>query len=118
VRLSTPSREINIGSGTPKILIVLGRNGREGIMTAIVAIAYEEIDPETITEETIEPHLLYQANPDFVIKTGDSHPTDFLIWQSVYSELFFTDVNWCRFRRLDLLRTLCNYQSRIRRYGT
>lgn len=117
VRMSMPSGEITFGAGTPEILIVLGRSGREEITGAIAAIAREGIDPETITEETIESHLLYQVNPDFVIKTGGSHLTDFLIWQSVYSELFFTDVNWCRFRRLDLLRALRDYQSRVRRYG-
>ncbi|HJJ96066.1 MAG TPA: undecaprenyl diphosphate synthase family protein [Methanocorpusculum sp.] len=118
VRLSMPSGEVTSGRGTPEILIVLGRSGREEITGAIAAIAREGVDPETITEETIESHLLYQVNPDFVIKTGGSHLTDFLIWQSVYSELFFTDVNWCRFRRLDLLRALRDYQSRVRRYGT
>lgn len=118
VRLSMPSGEISCGSGSPEILIVLGRSGREEIAGAIAAIAAEDIDPASITEETIESHLLYQVNPDFVIKTGGSHLTDFLIWQSVYSELFFTDINWCRFRRLDLLRALRDYQSRIRRYGT
>lgn len=118
VRLSMPSGEVISGAGMPEILIVLGRSGREEITGAIAAIAKEGIDPETITEETIESHLLYQVNPDFVIKTGGSHLTDFLIWQSVYSELFFTDVNWCRFRRLDLLRALRDYQSRVRRYGT
>lgn len=118
VHLSMPSGENTFGRGTPEILIVLGRSGREEITEAIAAIAREGVDPETITEETIESHLLYQVNPDFVIKTGGSHLTDFMIWQSVYSELFFTDVNWCRFRRLDLLRALRDYQSRVRRYGT
>jgi undecaprenyl diphosphate synthase len=106
VRLSTPSGDINVGSETPEILITLGQSGREESTATIAAIACEEIDPETITEEMIESHLLYQVNPDFVIKARGSHLTDFLIWQSVYSELFFTDANWCRFRRLDLLRVL------------
>jgi undecaprenyl diphosphate synthase len=52
-----------------------------------------------------------------VVKTGDDHLTDFLIWQSVYSELFFSDVNWKYFRRVDFLRVLRDYQSRIRRFG-
>ncbi|MDU9375682.1 (2Z,6E)-farnesyl diphosphate synthase [Methanocorpusculaceae archaeon Sp1] len=117
VRISTPSGEETFGTGQPEILLVIGRSGREEITDAIIQIAKEEIDPAEITEETIESHLRYQVNPDFVIKTGGSHLTDFLIWQSVYSELFFTDVNWNRFRRLDLLRALRDYQTRIRRYG-
>ncbi|MDV0443263.1 undecaprenyl diphosphate synthase family protein [Methanorbis rubei] len=117
VRLSTPSGEEVCGSGKPEILLVIGRSGREEIAEAIAWIAREDIGPEKITEEMIESHLRYQVNPDFVIKTGGSHLTDFLIWQSVYSELFFTDVNWNRFRRMDFLRALRDYQTRVRRYG-
>ncbi|HJJ74275.1 MAG TPA: undecaprenyl diphosphate synthase family protein, partial [Methanocorpusculum sp.] len=43
--------------------------------------------------------------------------TDFLIWQSVYSELFFCDVNWHKFRYVDFLRALRDFQSRQRRFG-
>ena len=117
VRLSTPFHEDTYGLGKPEILLVIGRSGREEIAEAIASIVKEGIDPAAITEETIESHLRYQVNPDFVIKTGGSHLTDFLIWQSVYSELFFADVNWDRFRRLDLLRALRDYQMRVRRYG-
>ena len=118
VRVSTPKHDTTFGNGTPEILIALGKNGREEITYAIIKIAKEEIDPVDITEETIEKHLSFQVNPDFVIKTGWNHLTDFLIWQSVYSELFFTDINWSKFRRVDLLRALRDYQSRRRRYGT
>jgi len=40
-----------------------------------------------------------------------------MIWQSVYSELHFTDVNWRDFRKRDYLRALRDYQNRQRRYG-
>jgi undecaprenyl diphosphate synthase len=43
--------------------------------------------------------------------------TDFLIWQAVYSELYFTEVNWANFRRMDLLRAIRDYQKRQRRHG-
>lgn len=118
VRVSTPKHDTKNGTGTPEILIALGKNGREEITDAIIKIAKEGVDPKDITEETIEKHLAFQVNPDFVIKTGRNHLTDFLIWQSVYSELFFTDINWGRFRRVDFLRALRDYQSRGRRYGT
>ncbi len=117
LQLSTPEKDTRCGSGKPEVLIVLGKSGREEITDAIVQIAHGDYDPETITEETIESHLKYKVNPDFVIKTGGSHLTDFLIWQSVYSELFFTDVNWSRFRRIDFFRALRDYQSRVRKYG-
>jgi len=55
--------------------------------------------------------------PDLVIKTGGQHLTDFLIWQSVYSEIFFSDVNWKFFRKVDFLRILRDFQARERRFG-
>ncbi len=118
VRVSTREHDTTFGKGTPEILIALGKNGREEITDAIIKIAKEGIDPADITEETIEKHLAFQVNPDYVIKTGGNHLTDFLIWQSVYSELFFTDINWNQFRKVDFLRALRDYQSRGRRYGT
>ncbi|HJJ30293.1 MAG TPA: undecaprenyl diphosphate synthase family protein [Methanocorpusculum sp.] len=118
VRVSTPKHDEIFGTGTPEILIALGKNGREEITDAIIKIAKEGIDSKDITEDTIEKHLAFQVNPDFVIKTGGNHLTDFLIWQSVYSELFFTDINWSKFRKVDFLRALRDYQSRGRRYGT
>jgi undecaprenyl diphosphate synthase len=104
IYLSTPSGDINSDAGTPESRVVLGHSGRNEIKQTIVAIALEGIDPEIITEETIEPYLLYQANPDITIKTDGNYLNDFLIWRSVYSELLFTDINWCKFRRLDLRR--------------
>lgn len=117
IRVSSPDKEYTAGDGTPEVLAVLGKCGRREISDAVAKIAESGINAEDITEETIEKHLLYQVTPDFVIKTGGNHLTDFLIWQSVYSELFFADVNWNRFRRVDFLRALRDYQSRQRRFG-
>ncbi|MCD6145172.1 MAG: undecaprenyl diphosphate synthase family protein, partial [Methanosarcinales archaeon] len=52
-----------------------------------------------------------------VIRAGGKHLTDFLIWQTIYSELYFTDVNFTDMRRLDFLRIIRDYQKRQRRYG-
>lgn len=117
VRVSSPAKDISLGCGTPEVLAVFGKCGRREIADAVAKIAEAGISTEDITEKTIEEHLLYQVTPDFVIKTGGNHLTDFLIWQSVYSELFFADVNWNRFRRVDFLRALRDYQSRQRRFG-
>lgn len=117
VHISSKNNDEVFGEGKPDILIVLGKSGRDEITDAIIKIAKENIEPSKITEETLESHLSYNVNPDFVIKTGGSHLTDFLIWQSVYSELFFTDVNWIKFRKVDFLRALRDYQSRNRKFG-
>jgi tritrans,polycis-undecaprenyl-diphosphate synthase [geranylgeranyl-diphosphate specific] len=81
-----------------------------------------EIRPEDIDEEVIEAHLytahLPQPDPDLVIRTsGESRLSNFLVWQSAYSELFLVDVYWPAFRKIDLMRAIRSYQQRSRRYG-
>jgi undecaprenyl diphosphate synthase len=100
------------------VTVAIGKSGREEITECIRSMAKNNIPPEQIDEKTFENYLTFKYDPDIVIKSGGDHLTDFLIWQSVYSELFFTDVNWKYFRKVDFLRILRDYQSRIRRFGT
>ncbi len=109
-------REEVMGEGMP-VHVAIGQSGREEIAGCIRRMAGEGIDPEQVDEGLIDSHLTFRYTPDLVIKTGASHLTDFLIWQSVYSELFFSDVNWRLFRKVDFLRALRDYQSRKRRFG-
>ena len=117
VRFVSENKDTVSGSGTPEIIIAVGKSGRQEICDAIVSLAEEKVPPEDISEKLIEEKLKFQVSPDYVIKTGGSHLTDFLIWQSVYSELFFTDVNWNHFRHVDYLRALRDFQTRTRRFG-
>lgn len=105
-----------IGHGM-NVHVAIGKSGREEITECIRQMAREGLSPEEVTEHAIEERLTFRYTPDLVIKTGGSHLTDFLIWQSVYSELFFSDVNWALFRKTDFLRALRDYQSRVRRFG-
>ena len=103
------------------VQISIGLGGKHEFATAVQGIA-EDVDagaltPEMITEEDIEQRLVFPTAPDLVIKTGAERLSDFMIWQSVYSELYFTDVNWRNFRRRDYLRALRDYQERQRRFG-
>jgi len=117
IRLVSGDMDETTGSGKPEVIIAIGKSGKQEICDAIIALAKEHCNPETVDENAIEAHLKFKVTPDFVIKTGENHLTDFLIWQSVYSELFFTDVNWTKFRRVDFLRALRDFQSRKRRFG-
>jgi undecaprenyl diphosphate synthase len=99
------------------VTVAVGKSGREEITACIRAMAQEHIAPEAVDETVFERHLTFRYTPDLVIKTGGDHLTDFLIWQSVYSELFFSDVNWKFLRKVDFLRALRDYQSRVRRFG-
>jgi short-chain Z-isoprenyl diphosphate synthase len=75
---------------------------------------------EHITPEAIAGHL-YTAglpDPDLIIRTsGEIRLSGFLLWQSVHSEFYFTDVLWPAFRKIDFLRAIRSFQQRQRRHG-
>jgi len=100
-----------------EVTVAIGKSGREEITECIRRMAEDGVDPDSVDERLIESYLTYQYEPDMVIRTGGDHLTDFLIWQSVYSELFFLDVNWALLRKVDFMRALRDYQSRARRFG-
>jgi undecaprenyl diphosphate synthase len=103
------------------IRVNIGLGGKREFAAAVrdIAEAVEagDLDPDEIAEADIENRLVFPEEPDLVIKTGAERLSDFLIWQSVYSELYFTDVNWRDFRKRDYLRAVLDYQNRKRRFG-
>lgn len=103
------------------IQISIGLGGQSEFATAVQKLAEDvdagSLDPNDIDEAAVEEHLVFPTDPDLVIKTGAERLSDFMIWQSVYSELYFTDVNWQNFRLRDYLRALRDYQERQRRFG-
>ncbi len=103
------------------VQVSIGLGGKAEFAAAVQSIAEDvataELDPENISEADIEGRLVFPTDPDLVVKTGAERLSDFMIWQSVYSELYFTDVNWQNFRRRDYLRALRDYQRRQRRFG-
>ncbi len=104
--------------------VALGYGGRDEIVAAIRALAREvqqgRLDPDAIDSEAVSRHL-YTADlpdPDLVFRTsGEERISNFLLWQSAYSELYFSDVLWPGLTRLDFLRAIRSYQLRARRYG-
>jgi len=106
--------------------VALAYGGRAEIVDAAKKIAQEiergELKPDAIDEQVFESHLytayLPKQDPDLIIRTsGEERLSGFLLWQSAYSELFFLDVYWPDFRRIDLLRAVRTYQKRKRRFG-
>jgi undecaprenyl diphosphate synthase len=72
------------------------------------------------TEEEFRAHLYAPEmhDPDLIVRTsGEQRLSNYLMWQSAYSELVFTDVLWPDFSRADLEAALAEYDSRKRRYG-
>lgn len=103
------------------VYVSLGFGGRDEITKAVLAILGEvkagTVRPEEVDEKMLESHLVVNQEPDIMIRSGGQKLSDFLVWQSVYSELYFTDVNWKDVRRVDLMRVIRDYQKRQRRYG-
>lgn len=103
------------------INISLGYGGKKELTEAFKDIMSKidsgELTPGEIDESVIEQNLLIKHEPDLVIRSGGKRLADFLIWQSVYSEIYFTDVSWMNFRKLDLLRAIRDFQKRQRRFG-
>ncbi|TYL38274.1 UDP diphosphate synthase [Natronococcus pandeyae] len=103
------------------IQIGIGLGGKHEFTSAVRTLAESvdagDLEPSEIDDERVEEHLVFPSEPDLVIKTGAERLSDFMIWQSVYSELYFTDVNWRDFRKRDFLRAVREYCNRSRRFG-
>lgn len=108
-------------SATAPIRISLGLGGKHEFATAVRHIARDveagDLDPAAIDEAEIEDRLVFGEEPDLVIKTGEERLSDFMIWQSVYSELYFTDLNWRDVRERDYIRAVQEFKNRQRRFG-
>ena len=106
---------------TAPISVNVGLGGTREFTAAVETLAEQAaagaLCPATLKEADIEAARAVPPEPDLMIKTGEERLADFMIWQSVYSELYFTDVNWQRFRKRDYLRALAEYKDRQRRFG-
>jgi len=103
------------------IRITVGLGGKAEFAAAVRELAADvdagNLDPEAIDAGDISDRLVFPEEPDLVVKTGAERLSDFAIWQSVYAELYFTDVNWRDFRKRDYLRAVLDFQDRQRRFG-
>lgn len=105
--------------------IAVGYGGREEIIQAIRKIAESvkegKLSVGGIDEKTFSEFLYTKdmPDPDLVLRTsGEERISNFLLWQLAYSELYFSDVYWPGFRKIDFLRAVRSYQLRQRRFGT
>lgn len=91
----------------------------DAVRTMIGKVQAGELTVEAIDERVLGEHLYTDgADPDLIIRTGgESRLSNFLLYQAAYSELFFTDVHFPSFRKVDFLRIIRSYQQRKRRFG-
>ena len=104
--------------------LALNYGGRTEILDAVKAIANSTragiVDPKDISEELFSG-FLYTADlpdPDLLIRTsGERRISNFLLWQTSYTELYITDTLWPDFKREELFAAILDYQKRERRFG-
>ncbi len=107
-----------------KLNLAMAYGGREEVIDAVRSIAKDvktgKIKPFEINEETLSKRLYTNGSPDpqLIIRTsGEERISNFLLWQSAYSELYFCETYWPLFRKIDFLRAIRTYQQRDRRFG-
>ena len=94
--------------------------GRTEILDAVRHIVTKNIPPQNIDEELFNNYLYTTGMPDvdLLIRTGgEFRISNFLIWQSAYSEYYFTDVLWPDFNEKEIDKALLSYRQRRRRFG-
>ena len=106
------------------LIMALSYSSRWELTEALRAIAREvkagRIDPEDITQKTIQDNLCTAEFPDpeLLIRTsGESRISNFLLYQIAYTELYFTPIRWPDFRQENLYAAIIDFQSRERRFG-
>ncbi len=115
-------------AGSFHVNVAVGYGGRQEIVDAVRSLLSKQVlagaSPErmieAVTIDGISENLYTygQPDPELVIRTsGEQRLSGFLLWQSAYSEMWFTEAHWPAFRRVDFLRALRDYSRRHRRFG-
>lgn len=106
------------------LLMAVNYGGRDEIAYVARQIAQKAkdglINPEDITEKTIDEHLYSKGIPDvdlIIRPSGELRLSNFLIWQSAYAEYYFTDIMWPDFTPKELDKALIDFANRGRRFG-
>ncbi len=90
-------------------------SGRQEILSAVKKLIEER---KEINEENFQKNLWLKDNPDLIIRTGgEIRTSNFLPWQSVYSEWIFLDKMWPEMTKQDLVEAIAEFNNRQRRFG-
>ncbi|MBA4371598.1 MAG: di-trans,poly-cis-decaprenylcistransferase [Thermodesulfovibrio sp.] len=103
------------------LVTALSYSGRNEIIRAVGKMIEAGISPESITDESFAGYLDTAGlpSPDLIIRTsGERRLSNFMLWQSAYSELYFSEILWPDFDREEFIRAIQDYQGRERRFGT
>ncbi|WP_414632722.1 isoprenyl transferase [Clostridium sp. UBA4395] len=104
--------------------IALNYGGRDEIVKGVKEIAKEVLEGklqiDNIDDKIISDHLYTSGmpDPDIIIRpSGELRLSNYLLWQSAYSEFWFSNINWPDFTKEDLRRAISDFQKRNRRFG-
>lgn len=113
-----------LGENAATASLCINYGGRDEIKNAVRALAKQVQDgtlkPEDITEDSISQNLYtaHMPDPDLIIRpSGEIRTSNFLLWQSAYSEYYFTDVLWPDFSPQDMDAAIADFNRRSRRFG-
>ena len=116
----TDAMELTKDNSGMVLNLAFNYGGKLEIIDAVHRIVAERIPPEKIDEKLFDSYLYTAGQPDvdLLIRTGDElRLSNFLIWQTAYSEYYFTDVLWPDFDKKDIEKALIAYSRRERRFG-
>ena len=119
-RLIEQIKKVYIKNESITLNIALNYGGKKELITAIKDIVKKGIDVKKINEELLEKHLYTkgQSDPELVIRTGGRiRLSNFLLWQTAYSELYFTTKLWPDFDAEELNKAISWYQTQKRNFG-
>ncbi len=112
--------ELTRNNTTLTLNVAINYGGRAEVIEAVRAMVTDRLDPSEITEEVFERYL-YTArlpDPDLIVRTaGEMRLSNFLLWQSAYSEYYSTPVTWPDFDEDEVEKALAAFRRRRRRYG-
>jgi len=112
--------QLTINNSRLILNIAWNYGGRDEIVHACRSMLEKKIKPQEITENTMKQYLFTGdiPDPDLVIRTsGELRTSNFLIWQSAYSEWYFTETLWPDFDKEALRKAIEDYSNRERRFG-
>lgn len=113
---------VEMTSGNTRINIVLAFNygGRDEIVHAIKRMLRDNVKPDKVDQDLVSEYLFTAGipDPDLVIRTsGEQRTSNFLTWQTVYSEWYFPKVYWPDFNKEELAKAIVEFNNRDRRFG-
>lgn len=103
-----------------KIVLAFNYGGRDEIICAIRRMLADQVAPEDVDAALVSEYLFTSnlPDPDLVIRTsGEQRTSNFLTWQTVYSEWYFSEVYWPDFNETELRRAIEAFTQRDRRFG-